>query len=597
MSRSVFQHGEDWPENVQAIQTFDSNFKYHDGKDQNGLDWQKFQHHCFQWLAFANEENPALDQGDSRSFQMTMPDENGVVKPVKITPQSPAYQTNINEEMSAIIWRQDWEELGLGDLVSVEQDEDAGWDYARIKAVRTPASVADKVRAVQEDFVILEINEAARTITFEGKKYYRKRKTTGLDNQGLPIYDIGEHVGFGRNLRDQLTNDIYRTMDSFKVHEYDYGFMTKDGVDYRYTGIVDSPETDQRTGAHPDGEDVYPFNPNATSAHTVYFETMPEGVFVGGSMTLLRRLPFCTSMLSTNGIFAQEYGYWDLRWRFSDHKRQFQSAFNFPGQRETGDREYPQHLKDAEGDIKEVPANTTPFYNTHRPIGGRDPAFSMLNYAELNDLEPVQDHPEWTAADKQQHQALIGIDDPNYVDSTKWHDTRVSYWHEGNPHGFPADSMTWHERTPDGKFKYICGCLCSPDFHTKGGILNALQIFITNAVDGGFVADMEYFAPDAASTNEEYPMYMDVAHIKCYQFAGLETGGSGFPDPDGKYPNGFQPYPNDITGNSGSGIASPLGKITNQTVVEGYNQIIYNGEPVFKTDGGRLLRPVSKLRS
>jgi len=662
MSRSIFQRGADYPANIQTIPTFDTNVKYDPTKPQNGLDWQQYQFHCFPWLAFANEENTTLT--DPRHFLMTLPDENGGTKPVRIIPKNPEGAININNEMSAILWRQDWETYGVGDLAYVEREN--GVDFIRLEAKLAPLEQADNFHTLRDSFTVKSVNEFAQTVTIFGKVYYRKRVSTARNADGSPIYEIGNHWGYQRYMRDQLRSDAERNLDDHKVREYDYAFFQWNGDRYRYGSIEDSPtrdlnpinfntlinalqDTDGAGFLYFSSMSVSPDNvvtlnnisiPNVVvdlsqlgianqdmldelqtltsdrltdnqflidmfrrfdadevppSEHTFRMQTWPQGIAPGDTITLSRRLPYVTTMLATCGTFAQVGGIWDFRLRMANKKRQFQAPFLWSNYLQTFTRSYLNREKEVEVDVIEFPGATTPFHNVHRPDGGRDPAnYSMINYASRTGVDPVMSNPEWTEIAKQQHQILIPIDSQDYVDHTAWHDIKVVHCLENNPLGFPTNSIIWYVRTNDGRFKFTCGCIMSPDAYN--GVLDAFQMFLCNPVDGDFVADMEFFAPGRASTDDTFPYYFDIAHVKVAQFPGHECGGSGFPDLNGQYPQGFRPTPNDITGNSGSGIAGSVPNTPDpetpvltsgnwQNIVDEYSEI------GLRDDGGKLLIP------
>ena len=649
MSRSIFTRGDPWPVDAASVETFNTNFTFDNNLPQGGLDWQMFQHHCFQWLSTADEQDVTLTS--PREFLMSMPDAQGVEKPVRIIPKTPDRAININNEMSAIVWRQDWATYGLPDLAKVMVED--GVTFCRLEAHLTPLSQADNFTTLRDSFEVKSVDNQNRTITLRGKKYYRKRISTARTSLGAPQYAIGFHWGFQRYMRDQLVSDAERQLDEFKVREYNYGFIEYGGDVYRYSRVQDVPEKDYASikfsdlksaiGLKDNNGDymlfLVSFDANQGTAyitynntlestfdlsllkvsnqnlldelaglssaqrqdadyllgyidyievsekepseHTLYMETFPDGISVNDTVSMVRRLPFVTTMLATIGTFSQKYGYWDFRLRFDRKKRQFSAAFLWTNYIETVIRTFLQRLKEMEIDVKEFPGATTPFMNTHRP-SGIDSQYSMLNYAEENSLTPVIGNPEWTEATKQQHQILIPIDSPDYVDSGAWHDIRVAICPENNPLGLPENTVAWYERTADGQFKFTAGCILSPDAHNN--VLDLVQCFLCNPVDGDFVADMELFAPGAASDDETLPIVFDIAHVKAYQFPGYEPGGAGLPDPNGQYPNGVKSTPNDSTGNSGEPPVS-VPTQTRQAIVSEYV------EAATRNDGSKLLVP------
>lgn len=578
MSREIRTVGGQFPSQARFKLVYSTDFaSYYDTSlPYNGFPWEKYPHQCFPWLAEADENNITLEE--DRDFHVVMPDAGGVNRSVRVRPQLPSRQTRINNEMSCILWRHYLEEYNLEHLVQLLQED--GKTFVRLQAQDTPDEIKDEFRAVGSNFTVTGLNATNRSITVSGEKYYRKRKTTKINVDGSPVYDIGEHVGFDRYMRDQLDTDSEFELDRFKTRVYPHGFILHGQTEYAYSTVIDTPTHDQRTGPHPDdystGTVKYPFNAAATSSHEIFFrDFLPTTIVVGDTITLQNHLPQVTSMLGSAGDMSQRYGIWDFEWRFDMNARQFSAGFLWALVRYTFQRDYEQSDKECEIDVKELPAGTFTFMNTHRPSGG------MLDYAELNGLEPVMPGGEWTEDIKQQHQIFIAPGDDGYVDSSEFHTTRVAIFPPGNPWGIPGNSVHWYERV-DGVFRFYAGCLLSPDFHN--GPLDALNYFLSHAVDGDFVADMEYFAPNNVSSDYSMPINLDVASVDISQFHGQEAGGSGWPDPAGYMPEGFGPSFDDKTGLSGSGIINITSDPSTQ-IVDDYETV---GR---RNDGSLLLVP------
>lgn len=607
MSRTILEYGApgaDYPV-VETTETYRSDFQYNANADQGGLDWSRYPQPLFYWhynYVSRVATQAEIDDPDIRTVEL--PDNAGGTATVVLSLKPLDNQIVINREMSILLERDEWVAQGLPDLAKVMPGENGRPDFLRLSTVLTPPALADTYVGGGSGFNIEAYDEGAKTITVIGQQYSRPRPSTTLGSDGKPLYYEGTHWGFDRYERSELANDAEGHLDDHKINIHTTGILRMNGETLYYTQCVDTPERDRRrSDAYRNGEIVRQADGDyGSSRHVLTLQTWPtnpeslfapyvnsDGDTVYPRVQMMKRLPYCATMLASNGNFSQIGGIWKFTVRLYRNKRQFSSVFLWSAFFLSFLSNYKQKNKEIEIDVVEYPGGSTLYFNHHRPEGFRetytvdesggkvlvgDPqeierylepqgngtlkAYpnSMIDYARRNALEtgfPGQPT-DWSEHGKEQHLTLIPQASDRYVDPTDWCDIYVVQNPEGNEYGKPANTVEWYIAQSGDQPMFVGGCILSPEL--MGDVVPALQAYLCNPADGGFVAGAERFTSGefASSTDQSVPIQFDIESVTCMQVPGGIAGGAGHPDTEGTYPNGFTASPGDPTGNSGSGV-------------------------------------------
>lgn len=544
--RTIFALGPEAP-TVPLLQTFDSNFTYDAGDPQGGLDkdlWRE----AFPWHYSGRYGAPS----GPNDLPVTLTKDDGSTTPGRLVPHATGDQIIINRESQYYI--REFERS----LVSPEVPPCAYINASNnlvLHARRTPANFEDYALGNLDAYDVVSFDVSAKTITVHGRIYDRTQRSDGNE------YAKGKYRGFARFLRDELTGDPnLDTSWKKKQHAYAWIVLKVSGKAdkwLRYDSI-DEAATDPPEAA------------GGTTTHVLHIldtlnaSDFPSGTWNTGDVKiqLKRRMTYVSAMLTTQGTWCQKFHMFEIRMKIPEHVRQFFAIFDWSNYVEAWSDgtnpalSFTSEAKSAEADKIENPGGASlarRFHNLWAPYGG------MQNYAANNNLQPILSHPEWDVSDSQQHQSSsdgMGPHDSPYSDT--WITLRTYWWGQNNV-GKPVNSYEWYLQSPvDSKFRRIAGALCPP--HWNDGVLDHKQLFVNLGTYSDFNRTMDFiFDADGVSTVDTDDFFVEIDYIHGFQFVGEQAGGASAPNRAGQYPNGLLPTPNDVTGNTGTGIVQAGG--------------------------------------
>ena len=454
--------------------------------------------------------------------------------------QAPSEQTVINEEQQYYLQSADIA-AGVADPASVNAQ-----GQLELRCVRTPASYQDKALGVVQSYTVTDVL-SNNQFKVRGRGYYDRNLSAALSPNppggDTRILDLASGVGktfagVERYLRDNVNGDAPGTSPAssdFHKPSYPYGFLKlASGQRVKYTSI-----SSERTQYTPNDK-----NDNAPDVKsTITLQAGEQMPAVGQMVTLLRRMPYVSGMLSTRGYHQQKFGSWHMRVKLPGGKGTFAAAWSWPSYPDSAED---NKQKSVEIDFVEQLGHTDiQYHNAHQPEfdmkdyvarNGKTPIFTDKNSAS-SPLPSASDStvrsglrgklegditastlkgPEWDAQNIQQHQVRL---DSGQLDFT-------NAWQEVIWDWYPDNTCAWFVKT-GGTFREIAHSHMSP--LAADGTFDERVIFLNNAFDGSFNRNQEFYDRNRMPFRPRVapPYVFSVEFIRAYGWTGGSTGGTG----------------------------------------------------------------------
>jgi len=446
-------------------------------------------------------------------------------------------QTIINEEQQYYL--QDIDLAADSRLIDPLRVENG---ILKIDCIRTPDFYEDHALGVIDSYDVVSIVNS-NSFRVRGRGYFDRNLAAATTRPGSSENTFilngsagGNFVGVNNYLRDNVNGDDPGTPgvnSDFYKKEYDYVFIRlQNGTTTRYISIENNRVPRGTSATVPNVDVLITLQAG---------QPMPQ---LGESITLLRRMPYVSGMLSTRGALngSQMYGSWHMRVKLPDGKGAFGAVWSWPSYTVEEDAMFGPEQKDVEIDFIEQLGHTDiQYHNAHQPQVGLADFFSsndrifnsnntdgmgLPDVSNPNNISGLRgtiegqfsrqtlEGPEWSGNTIQQHQVRLREGQLDFA--REWQEV-IWDW-------YPDNTCVWFVKVGD-VFREIAHANMSPT--ANDGDIDPRLIFINNAFDSQFNRTQEVNdAPNRPIRDRTpEPWTIELDFIRVYNWTGSNDGG------------------------------------------------------------------------
>lgn len=260
-----------------------------------------------------------------------------------------------------------------------------------------------------------------------------------------------------------------------------------------------------------------PYGARVATRHIVeLIDDVPSSVVPGTVLTLLRRLPFVSGMLTTRGAFAQTYGSWHVCMRMPAGRSTLGGALAWPDGTDPDTDEAMLYDNATGVNLLEQPGHyTTQYHGLYTPF--EDSAPSALRGPRGVPVNYL--HPGRVDARMHHRAVVIGPGHPHHVDAR-------GQWVEVIWDWYPNDTCAWFVKVGD---TFLETARCAMPVMNRFGARVPRMIILKMAFDSFFnraceLADQRATPkpqPDAIQLRTPEPWDLEVAFVRVSQWQSL----------------------------------------------------------------------------